>query len=1200
MATHQPTHRAIRYLLLVFALGLDLFLPAQSIVTYSAVPQAVVPQAATGEWEPTLNWGIFGKHMALLPNNKLLAWPTGQDAFLWDLTTNTKVAVPATFGDLHCAAQVTLADGRVLVAGGVIVNPHDGTQVTAIFDWNTNQWTEKTPMHYPRWYGTATTLGDGRVLLTSGDMPGDLRADIPEIYDPVADTWAEMPASASKDLGLYPLMFVLPSGKAYAAGSKANTYQLDIDSASPSYGTWLNGPTNAFGSSGYAESAAMYAPGKIIRSGGKDPAIANAASIDMTAASPQWTQLSPMNYPRRRHNMVILADGEVMAVGGTTLADDPTAAVLNGEIWDPATGQWALTAPMTNNRMYHSAALLLPDGRVLAAGGEDLNSRYNAQIFKPPYLFKGPRPVINTAPTIASYGSNMTINVTTDGSAIDSVALIRPAAVTHAFDHNQRYVPLQFTQNGNTVTATAPANGNLAPPGYYMLVVKDSKGVPSVASWVRIDSAANMSPGTISGTVTDGSTSNPIAGATVSYSGGSTTTNGSGNYTLANVPAGEQVITVSKIGYATISKPQTVVGSGTATLNFALSPPGSITGTITALDTGDPIANATIQYSGGSVTADSAGHYTITGVSAGSESLIVSAFGYTSSAPRVVTVIANSTVTANFALATKPTYIAGEVRDSYTNETVAGAAVSNGTAISTTDSLGRYQLFAPPGVYTMTVSMNGYATLTKPNVAVTFGSYTAEDFTLDPLNPTFAFTPIADSYVVGENPTANFGSSSTIRLDSGTANMNTYLRFNISGMARPAQDAKLRLYVTNPSDLAGQVYSVSNDYQNTTTPWVETGATGITWNNAPTIAGTPLSSAGIAAQDTWVEFDVTSAITGNGIVNFGLKAASTDEVRFSSREGSNPPQLIVQQQLPPPLPTITNLLPGSGSIGAEIMIEGTHFADVAGVKFNSTPATSFTVASPTMIHAVVPAGATSGKVTVTTAAGTATSAANFTVLSPPVPTISSFTPASGPVGTSVLIKGTNFVNVTAVKLNGLATDMLNNVTVESDTSLRVIIPASATSGKLSVVTEGGVATSASSFTVTKPAPAPTISSFTPASGPIGTEVVIKGANFVNLIAVKFNSTSASSFTVDSASQIHAVVPPGASSGKISITTKSGTATSATTFQVTPKPQLKYQVFLPSLQASPSTTSTSARAQYSALSTDWHISMPFGYCPLQPS
>jgi Domain of unknown function (DUF1929)/Carboxypeptidase regulatory-like domain len=1196
MATHPPVPRAIRYLLLAFALGLNLFLPGQGSVTHGAALQAGDPRATTGEWESVLNWGIFGKHMALLPNNELLVWPTGQDAFLWDLATQTKVAVPATFGDLHCAAQVTLADGRVMVAGGVIVNPHDGTPTTAIFDWNTNQWSQKTPMHYARWYGTATTLGDGHVLLSSGDMPGNLRADIPEIYDPVADTWTELPASASKDLGLYPLMFVLPNGKAFAAGSKTSTYLLDINSASPSYGVWANGPTNAFGSSGYAESAAMYAPGKIIRSGGKDPAIANVATVDMNAASPQWKQLSPMNHPRRRHNLVVLADGEVMAVGGTGQADDATAAVLDGEIWNPTTEQWTLTAPMTNNRMYHSAALLLPDGRVLTAGGEDLNSRYNAQIFEPPYLFKGPRPVINSAPAIAAYGSSLTINATTDGSAISSVALIRPAAVTHAFDHNQRYVPLTFTQNGNTLTATAPANGNLAPPGYYMLVIKDSKGVPSVASWVRIDSAANMSPGTITGTVTDSGTHSPIAGATVSYSGGSTTTNGSGNYTLANVPAGEHVITASKSGYATVSKPQTVTGGGTATLDFALSPPGTIIGTVTAQDTGNPIAGATIQYSGGSVTTDNAGHYTIANIPAGNETLIASAFGYTSSAPRMVTVVANNSVTADFALATKPTYIAGEVRDAYTNQTIAGATVSNGTAISTTDSLGRYQLFAAPGVYTMTVSMSGYATLTKPNVAVTFGSYTAEDFALDPHNPTFTFTPIADTYVVSETPTLNFGSAATLRLDSGIANLNSYLRFGVTGLGQPVHSAKLRLFVTNLSDQTGQAYSVSNNYAGTTTPWAETG---MTWTNAPTVTGTPLSSVGASTQNAWVEFDVTPVITGNGTFNFGLKATSTDAVYFSSREGTNPPQLVIQQELPPPVPTITSLLPASGSIGAEIMIEGTNFVDVTAVKFNGTPATSFTVPTPTMIHAVVPAGATNGKISVTADAGTATSADDFTVTLSPAPTISGFTPANGPVGTEVAISGAHFVNVTAVKFNGVAA---GNVTVDSDIQIRAVVPTGASSGKISVTADAGTATSVTNFVVTAVAPPPTISGFTPVSGPVGTEVAINGSNFINVTAVRFNGISASSFTIDSATQIHAVVPTSASTGKISVTTATGTAASATNFQVTTTapPKNQYRVFLPLLRAGPSTTSAGVRAQYNALGDNWHTSTPFGYCPLRVS
>src|SRR5262245_2881036 len=327
-----------------------------------------------------------------------------------------------------------------------------------------------------------------------------------------------------------------------------------------------------------------------------------------------------------------------------------------------------------------------------------------------------------------------------------------------------------------------------------------------------------------------------------------------------------------------------------------------------------------------------------------------------------------------------------------------------------------------------------------------------------------------------------------------------------------------------------------------------------------------------------------------------MLANSTDEVRYSSKEGSNPPQLVIQQELPPPVPSITGLLPGSGSIGAEIMIEGTNLVDVTAVKFNGTPATSFTVPTATMIHAVVPAGATSGKVTVTTNAGTATSAADFTVLLPPAPTVSGFTPASGPVGTEVTIGGTHFSNVTAVKFNGVAA---LSVTVDSDTQIRAVVPSGATSGKINVTAQGGTATSAANFVVTAPASPPTISGFTPASGPVGTEVTINGANFVNVTGVKFNGVSASTFTIDSATQIHAVVPAGASSGKISITTASETGASATNYQVTSTAPPQHKVFLPMLRSGQA-ESSGARAQYRSLSAGWHTSESFGYCPLRPS
>jgi hypothetical protein len=410
-------------------------------------------------------------------------------------------------------------------------------------------------------------------------------------------------------------------------------------------------------------------------------------------------------------------------------------------------------------------------------------------------------------------------------------------------------------------------------------------------------------------------------------------------------------------------------------------------------------------------------------------------------------------------------------------------------------------------------------------------------------------------------------------------------------MTRPVQSAKLRLFVTNPSDQAGQAFSVSDNYQATTTLWAEGG---INWNNAPTIAGTPLSSVGAATQNAWVEFDVTSAISGNGTISFGLKATSTDEVRFSSKEGDNPPQLVIEQELPPPPPVITSFTPPSGPVGTEVTIHGSQFNNVSAVTFNGVQATDYTVGSPSVIYALVPNGAATGKIGVTTSAGSGASANNFVVTAPPAPTIGGFTPTSGPVGTIVTISGSHFINVTTVKFNGVAA---SSFTVDSDTQIRATAPPGATSGKISVTTATGSAASATNFQVTTTAGPPAITSFSPPSGPVGTEVVINGANFVNVTGVKFNGVSASSFTIDSATQIHAVVPVGASVGKISVVTATGTAASATNFQVTTTAPPQYKVFLPMLKSGPSTASSSARAQYNALGETWQASSPFGYCTL---
>ena len=144
--------------------------------------------------------------------------------------------------------------------------------------------------------------------------------------------WTQLTGATRTQL-LYPFMYVVPGNKVFEAGSGSTTWLLDTSGT----GSWSPGPRNAYGTNGYSESSAQYAPGKIIRSGGADPAITNTSIVDMTAAPPAWEQVTPMTFPRRRHNLVVLADGKVLAVGVSRSADDETQAILDPEFWDPQT-----------------------------------------------------------------------------------------------------------------------------------------------------------------------------------------------------------------------------------------------------------------------------------------------------------------------------------------------------------------------------------------------------------------------------------------------------------------------------------------------------------------------------------------------------------------------------------------------------------------------------------------------------------------------------------------------------------------------------------------------------------------------------------------------------------------------------------------------------------------------------------------------
>ena len=230
----------------------------------------------------------------------------------------------------------------------------------------------------------------------------------------------------------------------------------------------------------------------------KTDAIDNVDIVDLKQANPQFIQAAPLNLPRIHLNSVLLPDHTVFVTGGSLKQEDEPLARLQAEIYDPATDDWTLTAASRVPRLYHSTALLLPDGRVVAAGGnpeattlvpwdqDPIHEEMRLEIFSPPYLFRGPRPTITGVSTEWKYGQTFQIN-SPDAGSIRWASLLRNCVTTHSFDGSQRLVDLDINaQAGGIVTITITNNPNIAPPGWYMLFLVNNNGIPSVASWVHL------------------------------------------------------------------------------------------------------------------------------------------------------------------------------------------------------------------------------------------------------------------------------------------------------------------------------------------------------------------------------------------------------------------------------------------------------------------------------------------------------------------------------------------------------------------------------------------------------------------------------------------------------------------------------------------------------------------------------------------
>jgi plastocyanin len=464
-----------------------------------------------GTWERLPDSPIFVVHAAVMHTGKVLLWSgTAEvgdplESRVWDPGTGT-MTTQGFADDLFCAGQTFLRDGRLLVGGGAPAGTLDSTY---LFDPAAETWTRVNDMLRPRWYPTLVPLSDGRVMAFSGSGQSDV-----EVYDPASGNWTLVTGAARNFSELYPSLHVVPTGEIFysragwAMADTGNTNTACLSLSGPANGTWSNLAALQFNDrqEGTAviqvDASATPPTARVTVIGGgvsgaptdRNPQTAETIDLTALAPAPAWTRTADMHYPRVNVNAVLLPDGTIFVVGGQRAGKwnaDPQA-VLEPEIYDPRNDTWTPAAPMEHPRQYHSIAVLLPDGRVLTAGGVDPRpaiperDQRSMEVFSPPYLSMGPRPTIAAAPAAAAYGASLDVD-TPDAAAIDAVVLIRPGAVTHHTDAGHRYVKLAITgRTAARVTAQAPADGNVAPPGFYMLFVVKSNGVPSVAAWLQL------------------------------------------------------------------------------------------------------------------------------------------------------------------------------------------------------------------------------------------------------------------------------------------------------------------------------------------------------------------------------------------------------------------------------------------------------------------------------------------------------------------------------------------------------------------------------------------------------------------------------------------------------------------------------------------------------------------------------------------
>ncbi|WP_406062254.1 DUF1929 domain-containing protein [Streptomyces sp. NBC_01077] len=378
------------------------------------------------------------------------------------------------------------------------------------FDPKAEKYIPVAPMKDARWYPTLVTLDDGRVLAVSGlNDVGDVVPGDNEIYDPATKKWSKGPF---RYFPTYPSLFLTKGGRLLYTGSNAGygpaekgrepgLWDLEKNSFTKLGG--LTDPDQLETSASLMLPPAQNQKVMVLGGGGvgeSSRSTPRTSIVDLSKDSPVFTDGPTLPQGTRYLSSVLLPDDTVFTTGGSEDYRGRSGSdILKAQFYDPRSNAFTEAAEPTVGRNYHSEALLLPDGRVATFGSDPLfddkdNTRLGTfeqrvEVFTPPYLHKAgaDRPVLGEGPQELDQNGRATFK-TRDAGRITEARLMRPSAVTHTTDVEQRSVELGLTssQNGTTVTVDVPQDRTLVPPGWYMLFVTDANGIPSEAKWIQV------------------------------------------------------------------------------------------------------------------------------------------------------------------------------------------------------------------------------------------------------------------------------------------------------------------------------------------------------------------------------------------------------------------------------------------------------------------------------------------------------------------------------------------------------------------------------------------------------------------------------------------------------------------------------------------------------------------------------------------